>query len=301
MNNQQQQEFTHLIDKHSTAEGMIQTIIPNASLLRISTTDIPVPKIYQPSLCFIAQGQKQVLLNDETYIYSPTEYLIISVELPLMSQILKASKDHPYLLLKIDIDLQQLSELLIHIGHPSEMNNKTNRGLFVGKTDETLGDCLVRLARLLDTPKDVPILASQTIREIYYRLLCSDYGATMAQIALKGSHMQRISAAIQKIKTEFQTHIRIDELAELSGMSLSSFHAHFKSVTAMSPLQFQKSIRLIEARNIMLSNEMDVASTAYKVGYESPSQFNREYARMFGKPPMQDIISLRLQGFKSSE
>lgn len=300
MNNQQQQEFTRIIDRHSTAEGMTQTIIPDVSLLRISATDMPVPKIYQPSLCFIAQGQKQVLLDEEIYTYSPTEYLIISVELPLISQILKASKDQPYLLLKINIDLQQLSELLIHIGHPSDMNNKTNRGLFVGNIDIVLGDSLVRLARLLDTPEDAPILASQTIREIYYRLLTSNYGATLAQIALKGSHMQRISAAIQKIKNEFQNHIRIDELAELSGMSLSSFHAHFKSVTAMSPLQFQKSIRLIEARNLMLVSQLDTASTAYKVGYESPSQFNREYARMFGKPPMQDINSLRVkQGSKS--
>lgn len=153
----------------------------------------------------------------------------------------------------------------------------------------------MRLAQLLDAPDDIPALASQTMREIYYRLLQSDYGAIMAQTALKGSHMQRISTAIQKIKNEFQNHLSVNKLADLSGMSVSSFHAHFKSVTGMSPLQFQKSIRLIEARNLMLTLKLDVASAAYKVGYESPSQFSREYARMFGKPPMQDVNAMRLQ------
>ncbi|PCI86896.1 MAG: AraC family transcriptional regulator CmrA [Hyphomicrobiales bacterium] len=290
--NIQQHELASIIDQYAVVEGLNQTIIPQVSLLKISTPDIPVPCIYQPCICFIAQGQKQVMLENHHYRYSPSEYLIISVELPLMSQILKASESEPYLMLKIDIDLQQLSELLILIGHPADLNKKTQRGIFVGKSDAAMADSVLRLARLLSTPDDIPVLAGQTMREIYYRLLQSDYGAMVAQTALKGSHMQNISLAIQKIKSEFETHISIDKLAGLSGMSISSFHAHFKAVTAMSPLQFQKSIRLIEARNLMLVNELDAASTAYKVGYESPSQFNREYARMFGKPPMQDISNL---------
>ncbi|MBL1419596.1 MAG: AraC family transcriptional regulator [Alphaproteobacteria bacterium] len=292
--NNQQPELVQIIVNHASNEGLNQTIIPQVSLLKISAPEIPVPSIYQPCICFIAQGQKQVTLDNQNYNYRPAEYLIISVDLPLMSQVTKASKDAPYLMLKIDIDLQQLAELLILTGHPADLTKKTQRGIFVGKSDQFMNDSVLRLANLLNTPEDIPILATQTMREIYYRLLQSDYGAILAQTALKGSHMQRISTAIQKIKTEFQTHISIDKLAELSGMSISSFHAHFKSVTSMSPLQFQKSIRLIEARNLMVIHEMDATSTAYKVGYESPSQFNREYARMFGKPPMQDIRNLRL-------
>lgn len=289
MNKIQQKEFTSLIDKYSSSEGLNETDLPGVSLFRASSTEMPVPDVYEPSLCFIAQGYKQVMLDKEIYRYGPSQYLIVSVDLSIVSQIMKVSKDNPYLLLIIDIDLQQLAELLLHTGHSIPFRDKTYRGLFVGRVDEEIGDCVLRLTRLLGgTPEDIAVLAAQTMREIYYRLLSSDYGEPLAQIALKGSHMQRIASAIRKIKTDYQQHISVDELAQLAGMSVSSFHAHFKSVTAMSPLQFQKSIRLIKARNLMVADEMDATSTAYHVGYESPSQFNREYARMFGNPPRRD-------------
>lgn len=233
------------------------------------------------------------MLDKEFYHYDASEYLIVSVDLPVIAQITEASKDQPYFVIKIDIDLQQLSELLVHTGLPPRRNSANKRGLFVGKLDDSISECILRLAKLLDKPQDIPILATQTMRELYYRLLTSDDGDTVAQIALEGSHMQRIASALQKIKNEFQQKINIEELAELVGMSLSSFHAHFKSVTAMSPLQYQKSLRLMEARNLMIVNAMDAASSAYQVGYESSSQFNREYARMFGNPPGRDIRLLK--------
>lgn len=290
-----QKELSSIIGKYSILDGETASAIPGVSLFKASSVATALPSVYNPCLCIIAQGHKEVMLNKEIYRYGPSQYLIVSVDLPMMNQITSASEHEPYLLLKIDIDLQQLSELLIHIGHPARTSAATERGLFVGNVDQAMGDSILRLARLLDTPEDIPILAAQTIREIFYRILRSDYGDTVAQIALRGSHMQRIAAAIQKIKSSFHEAICVDDLAALAGMSISSFHAHFKSVTAMSPLQFQKSLKLMEARNLMITKDMDAARSAYEVGYESPSQFSREYARMFGNPPARDISLMRTQ------
>lgn len=288
MTEPQGKELISIIDRYSRKDGENETAIPGVSLFRASSTDAALPSVYSPCLCIIAQGHKQVMLDKEIYQYGPSQYLMVSVDLPLMNRIIKASKDAPYLLLKIDINLQQLSELLIHIDHQAR-SSRTERGVFVGDVDETMGDSILRLARLLDTPDDIPVLATQTLREVFYRVLRKDGGDLMAKVALKGSHMQRIASAIQKIKSDLHSAIAIEELAALAGMSLSSFHEHFKTATAMSPLQFQKSLRLIEARSLMISRDLDAAGAAYQVGYESPSQFSREYARMFGAPPGRDI------------
>ena len=167
--------------------------------------------------------------------------------------------------------------------------------MIIGDTSEKMGDAAIRLLKLLDEPEDIASLAPGIIRELFYYLLRSEYGSCVSQIVLQDSHIQRIASAIQRIKTNLNKTIPVEELAETVGMSVSSFHAHFKSVTRMTPLQYQKSLRLIKARNLMIANEMDAASTAYTVGYESPSQFSREYARMFGNPPGRDISLLKQQ------
>lgn len=233
------------------------------------------------------------MLDKDVYTYGPGEFLIVSVDLPVMGRVTHASKEKPYFIIKVDIDLPMLSELLLHTNHPALNKGTATRGIFTGKTSEEMGESVIRLARLLNTPNDIPILAQQMKREIYYRALLSDHGDIIAQTALRGSHMQRIASAIEKIKTDFRQTLSIDELANISGMSASSFHAHFKSVTAMSPLQYQKSLRLMEARNLMIVNKQDAATTAHQVGYESAPQFSREYARMFGNPPIRDISILK--------
>lgn len=293
MDEKQHKELAILINRYSNREGENETLIPGVALFKAITTDTSLPGVYNPSLCFIAQGHKQVMLGNEIYHYGPSEYLTVSVDLPLIGQITEATKDKPYLVIKIDISLQQLSELLTHIGYPTPTKTKTKRGIFIGKSDEKMRGSVLRLAQLLETPEDIPVLAPQIIREILYRVLRSEHGDMVAQITLTGSHMQRISCAIQKIKSNYDELLSVDALAALTGMSVSSFHAHFKSVTAMSPLQFQKSLRLMEARNLMVTDGIDAASTAYRVGYESPSQFSREYARMFGNPPGRDISLLK--------
>lgn len=289
MNEIQRQELAAMIDRYSEKDTVSQTIIPKLSLMKSETKRVKASTVYMPSLCLIVQGKKEIFLDYELYTYSPSEYLAVSVELPVVGQITEASKEKPYLGLSIELDPLAVSEMLVH----APEHGATSRGLFVGKTDEGLADCILRLVRLLESPADVPFMSHLIFKEFYYRLLKSPHGWNLAQLAMTGSSMQRIAKVIKVLKTDFARNMRIEEMAEIANMSQSSFHHHFKEVTAMSPLQFQKRLRLTEARRIMLAEQADAASTAFRVGYESPSQFSREYSRMFGAPPLSDISNLR--------
>lgn len=296
MNELEKQELASLIDRFSECEGPNQMPIPGVFSYKATTTGRITPNVYDPSLCIVAQGRKQAMLGEELYHYRPADYLMVSVNLPMIGRITEASEEKPYLCMKIRLDLQQISELLVHMDSRRKRFDPTSRGIFVGRLKGAASESILRLARLMDTPEDIPALAPVMIREVYYRLLCSEHGHTIVQRVLKGTNMHRIASVIQKLKTELEQPISVKDLADQAGMSVSTFHVHFKSVTAMSPLQFQKRLRLIEARQLMLSDNLDAAHTAYRVGYESPSQFNREYARMFGNPPGRDISHLRQQG-----
>ncbi len=289
MNEIQRQELAAMIDRYSEKDTVSQTIIPKLSLMKSETKRVKASTVYMPSLCLIVQGKKEIFLDYELYTYSPSEYLAVSVELPVVGQITEASKEKPYLGLSIELDPLAISEMLVH----APEHGATSRGLFVGKTDEGLADCILRLVRLLESPADVPFMSHLIFKEFYYRLLKSPHGWNLAQLVMTGSSMQRIAKVIKVLKTDFARNMRIEEMAEIANMSQSSFHHHFKEVTAMSPLQFQKRLRLTEARRIMLAEQADAASTAFRVGYESPSQFSREYSRMFGAPPLSDISNLR--------
>jgi AraC-like DNA-binding protein len=235
------------------------------------------------------------MLEDEIHLYQQAEFLAISVDLPVIGQIQEATKEKPYLCLQIDIDLHQLSDLLSQLDNKTDNKKEAQRGLFIGQMDHALSESVMRLARLLNTPKNIKLLAPLVLREFYYHLLNSEYAQDIIELAVTGSNMQRISTVIKTIKQDIAKPMRIEELAEIANMSPSSFHSHFKRVTAMSPLQYHKRLRLTEARNIMLAENIDASSTAYRVGYESPSQFSREYARMFGAPPIRDIENMRHQ------
>jgi AraC-like DNA-binding protein len=235
------------------------------------------------------------LLGEETYRYGASQYLVVSVDLPLSGCVVEATVDKPYLGFKLNLDPRQLCDIIIDQTSPiaSKQENSV-RGLFVSTADTPLLDCALRLTRLLDTPQDIPILAPMIIREIYYRLLIGEQGESVHQIATSGSNMQRIAEVIKRIKTDFAKPMRVENLAGKANMSASSFHHHFKEVTSMSPLQYQKQLRLLEARRLMLAENSDAANAAYQVGYESSSQFSREYSRMFGAPPIKDIERLRI-------
>lgn len=288
-----QRELAALVAKYSNGDGIHASAVDGVQCIRLSRPHLQLPSVYQPSVCVIVQGAKQVLLEEEIYRYAPTQFLAVSVDLPLVGQVMEASEQAPYLCLAIDIDAKQISDLITQSGDVSWRRGETARGLFVGALDAPTQDAVLRLARLLDTPRDIPVLAPLALREFHYRLLTGPYGANIAQMSIAGSNMHKIGQIIRRIKTRLAEPIRVEDLASMANMSPSSFHQHFKAVTAMSPLQYQKRLRLTEARHILLAEHLDAASAAYRVGYQSVSQFSREYARMFGAPPMRDVAGIR--------
>ncbi len=293
MNEAQQQELAYLVDKYSNGDGLHQTAIPKLLCIKSSENTHPSRVIYEPALCLIVQGGKKAMLEDDIYHYSAGHFLVVAVDLPITGQVINATAEKPYLSIAMSLDAAQLSELITQTGKTFGSNENTRRGLIVDRSDDVLTDSILRLMRLLDNQNDIPMLAPMMMREIYYRLLNGPHGENIAQIALSGSNMQKIAKVINMIKNNFNQPIKIEEMADLANMSASSFHSHFKSVTAMSPLQYQKRLRLMEARRLMLTEVQDAASASYRVGYESPSQFSREYSRMFGAPPMSDIQNLK--------
>jgi AraC-like DNA-binding protein len=286
-------ELAGLIDKFSSGEGMHQTAIGGLHCIRLSAPHMQLPAVYRPCICVIAQGAKRVLLEDEIYSYAPPQFLAVSVDLPLLGQVTEASAEKPYLCLAIDIDARQIADLIAQSADASWSRGESSRGLFVGNLDAALQDSALRLARLLDTPRDIAVLAPLALREFHYRILSSRYGSAIAQMAIAGSNTHKIAQIIRRMKSNYAEPIRVEELASMANMSASSFHQHFKAVTAMSPVQYQKRLRLTEARHLLLAEQADAQSAAYRVGYQSVSQFSREYARMFGAPPKRDVGLIR--------
>ncbi|MGF2037148.1 MAG: AraC family transcriptional regulator [Nostoc sp. CmiVER01] len=278
---------------HSKGNGIHKTDINQLEFMRESSASTSICSVYEPVFALVVQGKKEALLGEETYCYGAAQYLVVSVHLPLSAFVTEATPDKPYLGFKLNLDPVQLCDIIAQTTPGTSRKENSVRGLFVSNTDAPLLDCAMRLTQLLDTPQHIPILAPLIIREIYYRLLIGEQGEAVRQIATSGSNMQRIAEVIKLIKADFTKPMRVEELAGQASMSPSSFHHHFKLVTSMSPLQYQKQLRLLEARRLMLAENFDAANAAYQVGYESQSQFSREYSRMFGAPPIRDIERLR--------
>lgn len=237
-------------------------------------------------------GKKRVILGDEEYIYDKDHYLITAVDLPLVAQIFDVSKSNPYMGLTLKLEKKQIAQMLLDDHITISKNQASDRGLAVSKIDLEIVKALLRLIDLLDRPQDIPVLAPLIQREILYRLLTSEQGQRLQHISMIGSHSHQISRAIEWLRENYDKSFKIEELASYSGMSSSSLHYHFRAMTAMSPLQFQKRLRLNEARQRMLMEQKDATTAAFEVGYESPSQFSREYSRLFGAPPSRDIKQL---------
>jgi AraC-like DNA-binding protein len=288
-------ELAALVNRHTDGkgDGFHLTDIAPLAFARESLTGTMLHGVSTPMLAIVVQGKKGAALGEEIYRYGEAQYLVVSVDQPISGFIIEATCDRPYLGFKLDLDPRELCEI-IAIQPPAiaEKKETSVRGFFTSTADLSLLDSALRLTRLLDTPQDIPILAPMMIREIYYRLLIGEQSEAVRQIATSGSNMQRIAAVIQDIKVDFTKPMRVADLAEKASMSPSSFHHHFKQVTSMSPLQYQKQLRLLEARRLMLAENYNAITAADQVGYESPSQFSREYARLFGAPPIQDIERL---------
>ena len=261
---------------------------------RASCSQHPVHTVYEPAFCVLAQGSKRVLLGDEVHLYDSNRFLVVAQNLPVSGQVIDASPEAPYLGLRLDFDVRDIAALALDMKLGEAPTSRVaQRGLCTGELSTSLLEPVLRLVKLLDTPDDVSALAPLICRELLYRLLKLPEGWRMAQMAIVDSHSQRIARAIGVLTQRFHQPLRVEDLADEIHMSVSSLHQHFKAVTAMTPLQFQKQLRMQEARRIMLGEQVDAATAGHRVGYESQSQFNREYSRFFGSPPARDVKRLR--------
>jgi|SRR5471030_654581 len=289
----QRAELAELIARFAPQDGSYQTAITPLYMVRHDRPVQSVPALVQPALCILAQGRKEVQLGEETYVYDPLNYLVVSVAMPISGKIIWATQEDPHLALRIEIDPAEINELIADAGPIGVPSRPSGRGMYVEKMDAQLLDAVLRLTRLLDTPKDILMLAPLIKREILYRLLRGQLGYRLYEIAVTSCQTHRVTQAIKWLNSHYATALRIDDLAREVNLSVSTLHHRFKAVTGMSPLQYQKQLRLQEARRLMLADGLEASAASYKVGYESPSQFSREYSRLFGAPPLRDLARLR--------
>ena len=285
--------LTRYIDAHGGGEGVFATAIDGLALLRKIGSLLPSHAIYRPCLCVVVQGAKQVTLGDKTLSYDELQCLIISIDLPAIGRVTRASAAEPYLAIALEFDVQVMREVMEELDSPPRPNDGVAAAIFVDTMVPALTDCMLRLMRMLETPQAIPVLYPAIMREICFWLLTGANGGEVCKLALPNSHTRRIADAIRLLRDNFARPVRVEELAEVARMSESSFHQHFKTLTSMTPLQYQKQLRLLEARRLMAADGANVSAAAYRVGYESASQFSREYSRMFGAAPKRDAMELK--------
>jgi AraC-like DNA-binding protein len=286
------EELLERITRAMRADGAAQPL----EGLHLYRHSFPLEQVYsmvEPSVCVVAQGSKEFLLGENRYRYDPFHYLLVTVGLPYVGQVLEASRERPFLSLRLDLAPTLVGEVLVEAGHVSPQDPADVRAISVSPVDGHLLDAMVRVARLLETPGEAHVLLPLLTREIIYRLLRGEQGAQFRHLAVLGGYSPSIARAIERLRQDFAQPLSIEQIARELGMSVSVFHRHFKAVTALSPLQFQKRLRLLEARRLMLGEDLDAVNTAYRVGYQDASHFNREYKSLFGISPMRDVQRLR--------
>ncbi len=290
-----QRELAERIARLVPGDGAHGSAWAPLTLIRASAPNQGLPSVYEPSLCVVVQGSKRTLVGDRVLHYDPLNYLVVSLTLPAVGQILEASPERPYLCLRLAIDADEVARLMLELGQGGTPATEKDGelGMFVASMSNELLDALLRLVRLLDTPRDLPVLAPAAGREILYRVLMGDLGRQLRHLAVHEGRTQRVARAIDWIRSHYDQTLRVGALAEAMHMSASSLHHQFKAVTAMSPLQFQKQLRLHEARRLMFSEGVEAAVAAHRVGYGSPSQFSREYRRLFGAPPRREVQAIQ--------
>lgn len=292
-------ELIERITQAVRADGSVEAL----SGLRLNRASSPTELVHgvsDPAFCVIAQGSKEVHLGERRYQYDPYHYLLATAELPIRGQILEASPQRPYLSLILTLDAALVSSVMIEAGYVASHGHTAVPAIDVSPLSASLLDALVRLVRLLDTPEDASVLAPLITREIVYRLLRGEQGDRLQHIAVVDGESHRIARALKRLHEEFDQTIRVENLAEELGMSTSSFYHHFRAVTEMSPLQFQKQLRLQEARRLMLSEDLTASSAGYQVGYSDAAHFSREYKSLFGLPPVRDVEQLREAAMQDS-
>ncbi|WP_395816341.1 AraC family transcriptional regulator N-terminal domain-containing protein [Archangium minus] len=278
------------IDASGGGDGVFSTPIAGLALMRTSREVLPHHLIYKPALCIAVQGSKQVSLGDRVFDYAEMQALVVGVELPASGRVTRASASEPYLGMTVEFDVGVMREVLEQLEAPPPSRGEVGSAVFVEELTAPLVDCLTRLVRILATPMAIPVLHPSVMREICFWLLTGPHGGEFSKLALPNGHMERIADAIYLLRRNYSRPIRIKELAAAARMSESSFHQHFRGLMSMTPLQYQKQLRLLEARRLMVAEGANVMQAALQVGYESASQFSREYTRMFGTPPKRDTL-----------
>lgn len=279
------------VTAHADPAGLAQTPIAGLTTIRSTAPSGLVHAISRPLVCLVLQGRKQVAMGTQTFTFGAGDSLLITADVPTVSQITRASDAVPYLSLVFDLDPAVIAELTLQMGAVSVTDDAAVR---VEPTDGEVADAALRLMRLLERPAAVPVLHAQLVREMHYWLLAGRHGPAIRRLGWQDGHAQRVARAVAMLRAEFARPLRVERLAAVAAMSPSSFHQHFRSVTSLSPLQFQKQLRLIEARRLMMSEGLSAGSAAFAVGYESVPQFTREYGRMFGLPPAKDTEAARV-------
>jgi AraC-like DNA-binding protein len=287
------EELAGRIARAVREDGIVEPL-EGLHLARASSPTEAVHGVSTPSFCVIAEGSKEILLGDDRYRYDPAHYLITTAALPVSGRILEASEERPYLGVVLELDPALIGSVMVEAGHPAPRGHDAVRAIDVSPLDEDLLDAVVRLVGLTNSPaEEARFLRPLLTREIVFRLLRGEQGGRLHHVAALGGHGHRIVRALERLRKDFDRPLKVEAVAREVGMSISSFHHHFRAVTAMSPLQFQKQLRLQEARRLLLGEDLDVAGAGYRVGYSDASQFTREYKRLFGAPPMRDVVRLR--------
>ena len=274
-------------------ESPFVTAIEGLTILRSFHEKLPNHLLFKPALCITVQGAKRAIFGDKRFDYRAGQALVVSVEIPGFGTVAEASPNEPFLGIILELDLAIMREVMAELDTPPKASDHVGPGVFVTDFDGPLTDCTLRIMRLLDTPRAISVLYPTIMREICYWLLTGPHGGEVVKMVLANNHEQRVIKAIHALRDRFAEPIRIDELASIAQLSSSAFHRQFKAITSMTPLQYQKQLRLLEARRLMVSDASNVETASFQVGYESPSQFSREYSRMFGKSPRRDIATLR--------
>lgn len=277
-------------DAHADANGLATTPIPGLSTIRATAPSDLTYAVSRPLVALVLQGSKHVTMGTTGFAFSAGESLLITADVPTVSQITRASIAAPYYSLVLELDTAVVAELVAEM-KPDPVPDQAR--VRVDQTDAEVADAALRLIRLFDRPASIPVLGGQLLREMHYWLLAGKHGAAIRQLGWPDGHVQRVARAVAILRSEYARPLPVERLAAAAGMSQSAFHQHFRTVTSLSPLQFQKHLRLLEARRLMLSEGRNASNAAFDVGYESVSQFNREYSRMFGQPPVRDVRSAR--------
>ncbi|MDB5074530.1 MAG: transcriptional regulator, AraC family [Chloroflexi bacterium] len=286
------EELVERITRVNRVGGIVEPI-PGLHLNRVSRASERLHSVSMPSFCVVAQGSKEVSLGERSYRYDTEHYLLTTVELPITSCVVEASEERPYLSARVDLDPALVGSVMVEAGVPAPRSQTDAKAVVVSPLDADLLDAMLRLVRLIDSPAEARVLAPLVKREIVFRLLLGEQGNRLRHLPLLGGHSHRIAQAVERLRKDFHLPLRIDRIARELGMSTSGFHDHFKAITDMSPLQFQKQLRLREARRLMLGEHLDATSAGFRVGYNDASYFSRDYKKYFGTSPARDIERLR--------